>query len=253
MSDQPVIQLENIKKTYHMGSSSVHALRGVSISIGRGEMVAVMGPSGSGKTTLLNIIGCLDRPGEGRYVLDGIDVSEMSKDDRAAVRSRKIGFIFQGFNLLSRTTALANVQLPLLYAAGDVRLAGKEMDRRAMEALSWVGLKEYGHHLPNQLSGGQQQRVAIARALVNNPSIILADEPTGSLDTRTSVEVIDVIQKLNREKNITVVVITHEPHIARYCQRIIRVRDGRIQEDAVVDSPGVAAEDLREMPVEVED
>lgn len=253
MNNYPVIQLENVKKTYIMGVNSVNALRGVNVSVERGEMLAIMGPSGSGKSTLLNIIGCLDHPSEGSYVLDGIDVSGMSKDQLAAVRNLKIGFVFQGFNLLSRTSALANVQLPLLYAAENGTLDKKEMDRRAREALSWVGLESHGHHLPNQLSGGQQQRVAIARALVNNPSIILADEPTGALDTRTSVEVIDVIQKLNIERNMTVVMVTHEPHIAQYCQRIVRVRDGRIYEDSSVESPAVAAEDLKGMPLEVEE
>lgn len=253
MERQPVIQLEDIKKAYPMGSSHVNALKGISLTIARGEMAAIMGPSGSGKSTLLNIIGCLDRPSNGQYILEGTDVSGMSKEELAGTRNRKLGFIFQGFNLLSRTSALANVMLPLLYAEEGGLPSKKIMERRAREALSWVGLGNYGHHLPNQLSGGQQQRVAIARALVNNPSLILADEPTGALDTRTSVEVIDVIQKLNLEKNITVIMVTHEPHIARYCQRIVRVRDGRIQDDERVDRPGVAAEDLREMPVEVEE
>lgn len=251
MEPLQVIQMENIRKTYFMLAGQVNVLKGVTISVAQGEMVAIMGPSGSGKSTLLNIIGCLDRTGEGRYMLDGIDVSGMTRDQLAVVRNRKIGFIFQGFNLLSRTSALINVQLPLLYAAGGPK-AKKELEQRALEALSWVGLDKYSHHLPNQLSGGQQQRVAIARALVNNPSLILADEPTGALDTRTSLEVIDVIQKLNLERKITVVMVTHEPQIARYCQRIIRVRDGRIQEDEKVDRPGVAAQDLKEMP-EVED
>ncbi|MFZ5632504.1 MAG: ABC transporter ATP-binding protein [Bacillota bacterium] len=253
MENQPVIQMDNIRKTYIMGSGQVHALKGVSISVARGEMVAVMGPSGSGKSTLLNIIGCLDRPTAGQYLLDGINVSEMSKDQLAGVRNRKIGFVFQGFNLLSRVSAVHNVQLPLLYADEGPQPDKREMERRAMEALSWVGLKEYGHHLPNQLSGGQQQRVAIARALINSPSILLADEPTGALDTRTGIEVIDVIQQLNRQKNITVIMVTHEPNIALYCRRVIRVQDGRIREDRKVDNPGVAAEDLREIPVEVEE
>lgn len=252
MENQPVIQMENISKTYHMLAGQVNALKGVNISVAPGEMVAIMGSSGSGKSTLLNITGCLDKNSGGRYLLDGIDVSGMSGDQLAAVRNLKIGFIFQGFNLLSRTSALVNVQLPLHYAS-DGPKAKKEMDQRALEALSWVGLHQYSHHLPNQLSGGQQQRVAIARALVNNPSLILADEPTGALDTRTSLEVVDVIQKLNLEKKITVLIVTHEPQIAQYCQRIIRVRDGRIQEDQKVDRPGIAAEDLKRMPREVED
>ncbi|MFZ5647972.1 MAG: ABC transporter ATP-binding protein [Bacillota bacterium] len=249
MDLQPVIKLESIKKTYLMGFSHVNALKEVTISVARGEMVAVMGPSGSGKSTLLNIVGCLDRPTGGRYVLDGINVSDMSKDDLARVRNEKIGFIFQGFNLLSRVSALNNVKLPLLYSANGM---AADTDMRAMVALSWVGLKEHSHHLPSQLSGGQQQRVAIARALVNNPSIILADEPTGALDTRTSIEVIDIIQKLNAEKKITVVIVTHEPIISQYCRRIIRFRDGRVQDDQEVANPRVAAEDLKNMPVEVE-
>lgn len=249
MESQPVIQLENIKKTYLMGSSHVNALKEATISISRGEMVAVMGPSGSGKSTLLNIVGCLDWPTGGRYILDGINVSEMSKDQLAMVRNEKIGFIFQGFNLLSRASALDNVKLPLLYAE---QKGVEDMDRRALESLSWVGLKEQSHHLPSQLSGGQQQRVAIARALINNPSIILADEPTGALDTRTSTEVVDIIQKLNIEKNITVVMVTHESIIAQYCRRIIRFRDGRVQDDQEITNPRVAAEDLKSMPVEVE-
>jgi len=251
MHNNTVIRMENVRKNYPMGSGQVHALRGVSTSVARGEMVAIMGPSGSGKSTLLNIIGCLDRPSEGQYLLDGINVSEMSRDELAGVRNRKIGFIFQGFNLLSRIPALSNVELPLLYTDGSPDK--REMERRALEALSWVGLKEYGHHLPNQLSGGQQQRVAIARALINNPSILLADEPTGALDTRTGTEVIDVIQQLNKQKGITVVMVTHEPNIALYCQRVIRVQDGRIREDRRVECPRSASEDLGNMPVEVEE
>lgn len=249
---QTVIQLENIKKTYRMGVNSVNVLKGITLCVDMGEMVAIMGPSGSGKSTLLNIIGCLDTPSDGIYMLDSIDVSGMSRDQLAAVRNKKIGFIFQGFNLLGRTSALANVQLPLLYSAEKRQLPPKEIERRALEALTWVGLANYGHHLPNQLSGGQQQRVAIARALVNNPSIILADEPTGALDTRTSLEVIDIIQKLKLERNITVIMVTHEQQIAGYCQRIIRVRDGRIRDDENVQQPGMAAVDLENMPREVE-
>jgi len=249
MESQPVIQLEGIRKTYLMGPTHVNALKEATISIARGEMVAIMGPSGSGKSTLLNIVGCLDGPTGGRYILDGINVSQMSKDDLARVRNEKIGFIFQGFNLLSRATALDNVKLPLLYADQQVVA---DMDRKAMESLSWVGLGGHSHHLPSQLSGGQQQRVAIARALINNPSIILADEPTGALDTRTSTEVVDIIQKLI-EKNITVVMVTHEPIIAQYCRRIIRFRDGRVQDDQEITRPRSAAEDLKSMPVEVEE
>lgn len=252
MEPQLVIQMKNLRKTYVMDAGQVHALRGINISVSQGEMVAIMGHSGSGKSTLLNIIGCLDRTGEGNYLLEGIDVSGMTRDQLAAIRNHKIGFIFQGFNLLSRTSALVNVQLPLLYA-DDSPKSKRELEQRALEALSWVGMEKHSHHLPNQLSGGQQQRVAIARALVNNPTLILADEPTGALDTRTSLEVVDVIQRLNQKRKITVVMVTHETQIAQYCQRIIMVRDGRIYEDKVVDYPRVAAKDLEEMPQEVED
>ncbi|HKZ01254.1 MAG TPA: ABC transporter ATP-binding protein [Pyrinomonadaceae bacterium] len=245
----PVIQLDHIHKTYTMGDVEVHALRGVSLTIRQGEFVAIMGASGSGKSTTMNIIGCLDRPTRGTYVLDGQDVSKMSKDERADVRCQKIGFVFQGFNLLPRTSALENVELPMLYAAVD----GAERHRRAMEALSSVGLAGREENHPNQLSGGQQQRVAVARALVNNPALILADEPTGNLDSRTSVEVMEVFQRLNRERGITLVLVTHESDIAQYAQRVVVFKDGKIKRDYQIDEPRAAAEELRHMPAVVED
>ena len=223
----PVISVRNLIKTYIVGEVEVRALRGVSLDVNPGEFVAITGPSGSGKSTLMHIIGCLDRPTSGQYVLDGQDVSRMSKDQLAEVRNRKIGFVFQGFNLLSRTTALDNVELPLLYRGG-IRTA--ERHRRALDALNAVGLGQRSDHHPNQLSGGQQQRVAIARALINDPKLMLADEPTGNLDTKTSEEVMAVFQKLNDEGK-TVVLITHEHDIAEYAKRVVVFRDGRILED----------------------
>src|SRR5919206_51855 len=221
----PVISIRDLVKTYHVGEVEVRALRGVSLDVQAGEFVAVTGPSGSGKSTLMHILGCLDRPTSGQYLLDGRDVSKMSKDELAAIRNRKIGFVFQGFNLLSRTTALDNVELPMLYGGSTIKTA--ERHRRAKEILDAVGLGDRMLHYPNQLSGGQQQRVAIARALVNHPSILLADEPTGNLDTRTSIEVMDIFQRLNKERGITVLLITHEMDIAEYGTRLIRSRDGR--------------------------
>jgi putative ABC transport system ATP-binding protein len=247
MSDAPVISIRNLVKTYIVGEVEVRALRGVSLDVQRGEFVAVTGPSGSGKSTLMHILGCLDRPTAGQYVLDGQDVSRMSKDELADVRNQKIGFVFQGFNLLSRTTALDNVELPLLYR-GKMRVA--ERHKRAMEALTAVGLGERAGHHPNQLSGGQQQRVAIARALISNPSILLADEPTGNLDTRTSVEVMGIFQRLNLERGITVLLITHEPDIAEYGSRIIACRDGVIVSDRPVGRRRVAEDELRLLPQE---
>jgi len=220
----PVIQLENIEKVYDTGAVPVYALRDVNLDIRRGEFVAIMGTSGSGKSTLMNILGCLDRPTAGRYLLEGMDVSQLDKDQRAIVRNQKLGFVFQGFNLLRRTTALENVELPLIYAG----VPAAERARRARVALSIVGLAHREDNQPNQLSGGQQQRVAIARALVNDPSMLLADEPTGNLDTQTSIDVMNVFQRLNRESGITIVLVTHEPDIAAYAGRIITVRDGRI-------------------------
>jgi putative ABC transport system ATP-binding protein len=243
-----VIRLEGIHKTYSMGDVEVHALRGVTLNIREGEFVAIMGASGSGKSTTMNIIGCLDSPTRGAYALDGEDVSGLSKDERADIRLRKLGFVFQGFNLLSRTSALENVELPMLYAGVEPA----ERHRRALEALHAVGLAGREQNHPNQLSGGQQQRVAIARALVNDPKLILADEPTGALDSRTSVEVMDIFQRLNRERGITLVLVTHEPDIAAYADRVVVFRDGRIQKDYRVTATRDAAEELRNLPA-VED
>ena len=242
---QPVIQLEHIHKTYTMGDVEVHALRGVSLTIREGEFVAIMGASGSGKSTTMNIIGCLDRPTRGTYVLDGDDVSQMSKDERADIRCKKIGFVFQGFNLLSRTSALENVELPMLYLGVDAT----QRRQRAMEALAAVGLAGREQNHPNQLSGGQQQRVAVARSLVNHPALILADEPTGNLDSRTSVEVMEIFQRLNRERSITLVLVTHEPDIAQYADRIIVFKDGKIKSDYQVQDKRDAAEELKNLPV----
>jgi putative ABC transport system ATP-binding protein len=240
----PVIHLSDIHKVYDTGAIRVHALRGVSLDIEGGEFVAVMGASGSGKSTLMNIVGCLDRPTSGTYLLDGEDVSAFSKDDRADIRNRKIGFVFQGFNLLRRTTALENVELPLIYAG----MKASERVLRSRAALAIVGLSDREHNHPNQLSGGQQQRVAIARALVNAPSLVLADEPTGNLDSRTSVEIMSVFQRLNREAGITIVVVTHEHDIAQYADRIIVFRDGHILRDQYVPQPRDAAEEVAALP-----
>jgi len=223
------ISVRELTKVYDLGEVQVRALRGVTVDIHEGEFVSVIGPSGSGKSTFMHILGCLDRPSAGTYVLDGADVSKLSKNALAAVRNKKIGFVFQGFNLLSRTTALDNVELPLLYNGDGMR--GKERRRRAKAALESVGLGDRESHHPNQLSGGQQQRVAIARSLINEPAILLADEPTGNLDTRTSIEVMDIFQKLNTERGITVLLITHEHDIAEYGTRIIAFRDGKIVSD----------------------
>jgi putative ABC transport system ATP-binding protein len=240
-----VISVRNLVKTYVVGEVEVRALRGVNLDIERGEFLAVTGPSGSGKSTFMHIAGCLDRPTSGQYFLDGEDVSRMSKDQLAAVRNKKIGFVFQGFNLLSRTSALDNVELPLLYGGG---LKALERHKRAMEVLNAVGLGERTDHHPNQLSGGQQQRVAIARALINQPSILLADEPTGNLDTRTSIEVMDIFQTLNRERGITVLLITHEIDIAEYGTRIVSFRDGQVVADRPVTRRRLAQEELRTLP-----
>jgi putative ABC transport system ATP-binding protein len=239
-----VIRLEGVHKTYAMGDVEVHALRGVSLAIREGEFVAIMGTSGSGKSTMMNIIGCLDNPTRGTYALGGSDVSALTKDERADIRLRQLGFVFQGFNLLSRTSALENVELPMLYSGVD----SAERHRRATEALHSVGLVGREQNHPNQLSGGQQQRVAIARALVNEPRLILADEPTGALDSRTSVEVMEIFQRLNRERGITLVLVTHEPDIAAYADRIVVFKDGRIQKDYAVTASRDAAEELRNMP-----
>jgi putative ABC transport system ATP-binding protein len=245
-----VIQLDHIHKTYTMGDVDVHALRGVSLRIRQGEFVAIMGASGSGKSTMMNIIGCLDRPTRGTYILDGQDVSQMSKDERADIRCQKIGFVFQGFNLLSRTSALENVELPMLYSGVETA----RRHQRAIEALAAVGLAGREQNHSNQLSGGQQQRVAVARALVNNPALILADEPTGNLDSRTAVEVMEIFQRLNREHGITLVLVTHEPDIAQYAQRVVVFKDGRIKKDYQIDEPRDAAEELSLLPpVEVDE
>jgi putative ABC transport system ATP-binding protein len=222
--DKIVIQLENLVKTYHVGETDVHALRGVTYAIREGDFLAIMGPSGSGKSTMMNIIGCLDRPTSGRYLLEGEDVSAMDKNQLARVRNRRIGFVFQSYNLLSRTTALENAELPLVYS----NVPGKEQQKRAIAALEAVGLKGRTHHKTNQLSGGEQQRVAIARALLNNPSFILADEPTGNLDSKTSDEIMAIFRKLNEEEKITIVMVTHEADIGAQAKRRIFMRDGLI-------------------------
>jgi len=228
---EPVIQLEDFRKTYRNGSLEVHAVRGVTLNINPGEFVAIMGASGSGKSTMMNTIGCLDRPTGGRYLLDGVDVGKLNRDELADLRNQKLGFVFQGFNLLSRTTAVENVELPMLYARPAI--SSRVQYKRAMDALELVGLAARHDHHPNQLSGGQQQRVAIARALVNQPKVLLADEPTGNLDTRTSIEVMGVFQSLN-EKGITVVMVTHELDIASYAKRKIVMRDGLVRNDDTV-------------------
>ncbi len=248
----PVISIRDLIKTYHVGEVTVRALRGANLDVEAGEFVAVTGPSGSGKSTLMHILGCLDRPTSGSYILDGKDVSRMSKDELAVIRNRKIGFVFQGFNLLSRTTALDNVELPLLYN-GASKMKTADRHKRAMDALAAVGLGDRFHHYPNQLSGGQQQRVAIARALVTQPTILLADEPTGNLDTRTSIEVMDIFQKLNIERGITVLLITHETDIAEYGTRLVRFRDGRIQVDEKIGKRRNAAVELAALPPPEED
>jgi putative ABC transport system ATP-binding protein len=238
-----VIRVEGIHKYYDLGETKVHALRGVSLEIERGEFVAVMGSSGSGKSTFMNLLGCLDKPTEGSYLLNGTDVSQLDKKALAAIRNREIGFVFQGFNLLSRTTALENTELPTLYA----KLNKEERTGRARRALEMVGLGDRMEHFPSQLSGGQQQRVAIARALVNQPSILLADEPTGNLDSRTSVEIMQIFQDLN-EQGLTVVLVTHEPEIAHFAKRTVIFRDGKIRRDEPVEKRPRAAEVLLKMP-----
>jgi len=241
-----VISVKNLIKTYAVGEVEVKALRGVNLEVQRGEFLAVTGPSGSGKSTFMHIVGCLDRPTSGQYFLDGEDVSKMSKDALAAVRNKKIGFVFQGFNLLSRTSALDNVELPLLYGGGGMRTS--ERHKRAMDVLNAVGLGNRADHHPNQLSGGQQQRVAIARALINTPSILLADEPTGNLDTKTSIEVMGIFQRLNQERGITVVLITHEKDIAEYGTRMVTFRDGLVVADKAIARRRIAQDELAALP-----
>jgi putative ABC transport system ATP-binding protein len=235
-----LIRVENLTKSYDLGEITVHALQGVSVTIEAGSFVAIMGPSGSGKSTFMNIIGCLDKPTSGAYYLDGENIAELDRDQLAEIRNKKIGFVFQQFNLLARTSAIANVELPLLYGDGDL----SDQRERALAALAVVGLAGRGDHRPNQLSGGQQQRVAISRSLINNPRIILADEPTGALDSRTSVEIMAIFQQLNREQGISIIIVTHEPDIAQYAGRNIRFKDGRIVSDESVPRPRQAALEL---------
>jgi putative ABC transport system ATP-binding protein len=241
MEKPPIIRLDQLEKTYISGESQVHAVRSLTREINAGEFVAIMGSSGSGKSTLMNIIGCLDRPTAGKYFLDGLDVSSLNRNQLADVRNQKIGFVFQGFNLLSRTTALENVELPMLYHHSG--MTPRQQHEKARHVLDLVGLGQRGDHLPNQLSGGQQQRVAIARALVNDPVLLLADEPTGNLDSRTSIEIMGLFQKLNDE-GITIVMVTHEPDIAAFTKRNIMMRDGMIREDFPVRTRSNAAMEI---------
>ena len=245
MTAHPVIRLIHVHKIYAAGDVRVHALRGVSLEIERGGFVAIMGTSGSGKSTLMNILGCLDRPSRGQYFLDGVEVSDFSKDQRADIRNRKLGFVFQGFNLLGRTSALENVELPLIYS----NVPAQERARRSQQALQAVGLGHKAASQPNQLSGGQQQRVAIARALVNRPSLLLADEPTGNLDSHTSMEIMGVFQRLN-DQGITVVLVTHEPDIAQYARRMVAMKDGRIILDQPVRKRRSASVEMAATPLE---
>ena len=242
-SGAPVLRVEDVHKYYEMGETRVHALRGVSLDVEQGGFVAVMGASGSGKSTLMNIIGCLDKPSSGRYLLEGIDVSGLDKKTLAGIRNQKLGFVFQGFNLIARTTALENTALPTLYTPIDKA----ERIARAAEALALVGLGNRADHFPSQMSGGQQQRVAIARALVNRPSILLADEPTGNLDSRTSVEIMEVFQSLN-ERGLTIAMVTHEPDIAQFAKRVVVFRDGKIRKDEPVSNRVRAADVLPTLP-----
>lgn len=243
--NETIISVKSLVKTYKMGDVEVHALRGVNIDIGKEDFLAILGKSGSGKSTFMNIIGCLDVPTRGQYLLDGVDVSSLTKDHLASLRNHKIGFVFQSFNLLSRTSALENVELPLMY---NKKVTSREMRDRSLNALEAVGLADRAHHFPNQLSGGEQQRVAIARSLVNDPVVILADEPTGNLDTRTSLEVMGIFQKLN-QKGITIVIVTHEADIAAFTKRNITFRDGRIIRTIEVNKPRNAMEEMAKMPV----
>ncbi len=241
----PVIQVENLHKTYNLGEVQVHALRGISLLVEPGEFVAIMGASGSGKSTFMNLVGCLDRPTRGRYLLEGEDVSKLPNRELARIRNRKIGFVFQGFNLLPRTSALENVELPLIYSG----MPHQQRVERAREALRLVGLEGREEHHPAQLSGGQQQRVAIARALVNNPAILLADEPTGNLDSRTSVEIMQIFQRLNGERNLTILLVTHESDISWFAKRVVLFRDGKVPRDTAVEARADAAKVLLTLPL----
>jgi len=243
----PVIQLEDFHKTYVSGEVEVHAVRGVSLTVQPGEFVAIMGASGSGKSTMMNTLGCLDRPTRGRFLLDGVDVGALNRDELADLRNQKIGFVFQGFNLLARTSALENVELPMLYTRPG--LSGRNQRERGEKTLALVGLADRADHTPSQLSGGQQQRVAIARALVNQPKLLLADEPTGNLDSRTSIEIMGIFQQLN-DQGMTVIMVTHELDIARYCQRVVVMRDGLVRSDEPVKDRFLATEELAKLDAE---
>ncbi len=246
-----VLKLEDLHKIYTLGRGlQVHALRGISLSLQEGEFVAIMGPSGSGKSTLMNVLGCLDRPSRGRYLLDGRDVAQLSRDELAEVRNHKLGFVFQSFNLLSRTSALENIELPLMYDKGGLSM--REIRERAMEALRRVGLEDRADHHPSQLSGGQQQRVAIARSLVSRPTVLLADEPTGNLDTRTGLEIMEIFQELN-DRGMTLIMVTHEPEIGRFAKRRIVMRDGRTVTDESTADRANAREEKNKLPVLVEE
>src|ERR1700758_2789772 len=243
VASSAVIRIDDVHKYYDLGETRVHALRGVTVHIERGDFVAIMGASGSGKSTFMNILGCLDKPTSGRYLLEGIDVSQHGKKTLAQIRNQKLGFVFQGFTLLARTTALENTELPTLYT----KISKAEREKRAAESLAMVGLADRAHHFPSQMSGGQQQRVAIARALVNRPPILLADEPTGNLDSRTSVEIMEIFQKLN-DKGLTIVIVTHEHDIAQFAKRVLVFRDGRIRKDDPVLQRPTASEVLKTLP-----